>query len=205
MYPPPMPSSSPTAPISPKKRGGSSADERIHHLVEWLRSGQQLTTALAAAAFNVSRRTITRDLSYIRHALALDVSFDPSQNSYVLAAEHTALPFLAFPSLAPVLLNGETEPETDGTDRHAMIRVRYSARAIQAFVARGGSISFGALNENGTLDAYFPPYRLDEFMSYALSRGHEIEVLEPPSFRKQVHMEIRRMLSIYEGETASSA
>ncbi len=194
-----MPSSSPTNLISSSTRNGSSADERIHHLMEWLRSGERLTTALAAATFGVSRRTISRDLAYIRNVLSLDVTFDAVQNSYVLAREHTALPFLAFPSLAPVLLSGGTEPTEKGADSTTEIKVRYSARAIQGYLARGGSLDFGALNEDGTLDAFFPPYKLDEFMSYALSRGHDIEVLEPPTFRERVHKEIRRMLSIYEG------
>lgn len=166
--------------------------------MEWLRSGQRLTTAMGAATFNVSRRTIARDLAYIRDVLSLHVSFDSAQNSYVLAEEHTALPFLAFPSLAPVLLNGTQEPTHNGDDALAEIKVRYSNHAIQSYLSRGGTIDNDALNADGTLDAYFPPYKLEEFMSYVLSRGHHIEVLEPPAFRQRIHMEIRRMLSIYD-------
>jgi predicted DNA-binding transcriptional regulator YafY len=164
-----------------------------------------LTTATAADVFGVSRRTITRDIAYLRKALALDIEFDATQNTYVLATEHTALPFLAFPSLAPVLLRAETEPGLDGADPTTQIHVRYSAGAIQAYLARGGALTNGNANADGTLDAYFPPYKLDEFMSYVLSRGHHIEVLEPSDFRHRVHMEIRRMLSIYEGKDGQRA
>ena len=199
-----MSSAIPPHPISPLDHGSNSPDERVHHLLEWLRSGRRLTTALAAAAFKVSRRTISRDLAYIRTVLSLDVSFDPTQNSYVLASDHTALPFLAFPSLAPLLLSGETESKREGTDSAPEVKVRYSARAIQGYLSRGGRLDLDLLNEDGTLDAYFPPYKLDEFMSYALSRGHDIEILEPPAFRSRIHMEIRRMLSIYEGDGEAS-
>lgn len=160
---------------------------------------------MAAAVFGVSRRTITRDIAYLRNALSLDIEFDASQNSYVLAAEHTALPYLAFPGLAPILLNAETEPRLDGADPTTQIHVRYSAGAIQAYLARGGNLNDNATNADGTFDAYFPPYKLDEFMSYVLSRGHHVEVLAPFDFRHRVHMEIRRMLSIYEGKDGPCA
>ncbi|MEP0548154.1 MAG: HTH domain-containing protein [Rhodothermales bacterium] len=200
-----MPSSSPVTPISSNTRCGTTSEERAHHLIEWLRSGEKLTSATAAEVFGVSRRTITRDIAYLRNALSLDIEFDASLNSYVLASEHTALPFLAFPSLAPILLNAETEPGLGGADPSKQIHVRYSAVAIQAFLARGGNLTNGTANADGTLDAYFPPYKLDEFMSYVLSRGHHIEVLEPFDFRHRVHMEIRRMLSIYEGKDGRCA
>ena len=172
--------------------------------MEWLRSGQRLTTSLAAATFKVSRRTIARDLAYIREALSLDVSYDAAQCSYVLADEHTALPFLAFPSLAPVLLNGTLKQKGDPAVL-SEIKVRYSQHAIQGYLSRGGTLADGVFNEDGTVDIYFPPYKLDEFMSYVLSRGHHLEVLEPPAFRRRVHMEIRRMLTIYADEEAESA
>jgi predicted DNA-binding transcriptional regulator YafY len=172
-------------------------------LVEWLRSGRQLTTTLAAEAFDVSRRTVARDLAYLRDVLALEVTFDPAQNSYVLAEEHTALPYLAFPTLAPVLLDAKPTAASQG--HRATISVRYSAPAIQAYLARGGQIPHGVLNEDGTLDLSFSPHNLDEFMSYVLSRGHKLEVLGPEDFRRRVHMEIRRMLTVYEDGTPPEA
>jgi predicted DNA-binding transcriptional regulator YafY len=147
----------------------------------------------------VSRRTIARDLTRLREGLGLDVTFDPAQSSYVLAEEHTALPYLAFPALAPVLLGGRLDGASP-EDGSAVIDVRFSARAIQTYVARGGHVPDGARNEDGTLDVRFTPSNLDEFMSYVLSRGAGLEVLNPPDFRRRVHMEIRRMLALYRGE-----
>lgn len=201
---------SPATPSSLKdasRSGGStdlSASERMHLLIEWLRSGRQLTTPLAADAFGVSRRTIARDLAYLRDVLALDVTFDAEQHSYVLAEEHTALPFLAFPSLAPVLLNSRLASDVQEPGR-TTISVRFSARAIQAYLARGGGIPDGAANRDGTLDVHFFPPNLDEFMCYVLSRGHDIEILGPPDFRRRVHMEIRRMLALYQQEPSPNA
>lgn len=179
------------------------SDARQHHLLEWLRSGRRLTTALAAKAFSVSRRTISRDLAHLREAFALDVSFDTEQGTYVLAEEHTALPFLAFPSLAPVLLNARFGENT--SENGTGVCVRFSPRAIQAYVARGGRVPKGVLNEDGSLDAHFAPRNLDEFMCYILSRGHLIEVLGPPDVRRRVHVEIRRMLALYGPEPQPDA
>lgn len=189
----------------PPPRPGIPSDERVHRLVEWLRSGQRLTTSLAAEAFGVSRRTITRDLTYIREVLALNVEFSSSQRSYVLDEEHAALPFLAFPSLAPVLLNADLAPKPDEDASSETIHVRFSAPAIQAYLARGGQLPTGTRNDDGTLHARFTHHNADEFMSYVLSRGHHIEVLGPSDFRHRVHMEIRRMLEIYDGEPGSNA
>ena len=175
----------------------NSARFRIHHLVEWLRSGKPLTTSLAAQEFDVSRRTISRDLAYIRDTLSLDVSFDATQRSYVLAAKHMAIPFLAFPSLAPILISGTTESRGQHDAGISEVRVRFSARAIRGYLSRGGTIRENVLNEDGTVEVYFQLENLDEFTSYALSRGRDIEVLAPPALRHRIHMEIRRMLSIY--------
>ena len=185
-----------SAPPFPTLPIGSSAHERVHQLLEWLRSGKPLTTSVAAEAFGVSRRTIARDLACIRNSLTLDVQFDAAENSYVLATEHNALPFLAFPSLAPILFSGTTAPAQG--DSHSEVQVRFSARSIQGYRSRGGTIPEEAIREDGTVEAYFPLKNPDEFLSYVLSRGHDIEVLAPPEFRTRVHMEIRRMLSIYE-------
>lgn len=191
--PPPRPSASPL-----------SADERAHRLIEWLRSGEPLTTPLAADAFGVSRRTIARDLTHLRDDLGLDVAFDPARNSYVLAEEHTALPYLAFPALAPILLNGQLDG-APSEEESTVIGVRFSARALQAYAARGGRIPDGTRNEDGTLDVRFAPHNLDEFLSYVLSRGAGLEVLSPPDFRRRVHMEIRRMLTYYREEPTPGA
>ena len=205
MPPPVTPSSSKDAP-HPDASVDLNASERIHFLIEWLRSKEQLTTPLAADAFGVSRRTIARDLAYLRDVLALDVTFDAEQNSYVLAEEHTALPFLAFPSLAPVLLNSQLGPDAaEPEPGRTPVSVRFSALAVQAYLARGGSVPDGATNEDGSLEARFFPPNLDEFMCYVLSRGHAIEILGPPDFRRRVHMEIRRMLTLYQREPPGNA
>lgn len=199
---PPPPSSG-----SPPPAGSSefSTDERRHHLIEWLRSGRKLTTPLAADALGVSRRTVSRDLAHLRDVLLLDISFDQARETYVLAEEHTALPFLAFPSLVPVLLTSRAESEGGDEQPSGGIRVRISSRAVQAYVARGGRISEGTPNEDGSLDVYFDPQNLDEFISYVLSRGHHAEVLSPHDVRRRVHVEIRRMLTLYERTAAPDA
>jgi predicted DNA-binding transcriptional regulator YafY len=197
------PPSPPSGPPPPAGFSEFSTDERRHHLIEWLRSGRKLTTSLAAGALSVSRRTIARDLAHLRDTLLLDISFDPGQETYVLAEEHTALPFLAFPSLVPVLLDGRVEG--DGELPSGRVRVRISARAVQSYVARGGRISGGTPNEDGSLDVHFDPQNLDEFISYVLSRGHHAEVLSPDDVRRRVHMEIRRMMALYERPAAPDA
>jgi predicted DNA-binding transcriptional regulator YafY len=185
-----------------------SAVERQHHLIEWLRCGRRLTSGLAAKTFGVSRRTIARDLTHLREALTLDISFDAAEGTYVLADEHSALPFLAFPSLAPVLLGARLERGLEGTgtdSSHHCITVRFSARAIRSYIGRGGRVPEGATNEDGTLDAHFALKNPDEFICYLLSRGHHVEVLHPPDFRQRIHMEIRRMLAIYDDDVDSNA
>lgn len=182
-----------------------STDERQHYLIEWLRSGRRLTTALAADLFDVSRRTIARDLTHLRETYSLDIAFDAARGTYVLAEEHTALPYLAFPSLAPVLLDARLSQQTDGSDGADLVYVRFSKQSIQAYRARGGHVPDGTTNEDGSLDVRFAPQNLDEFMCYVLSRGHHLEVLAPQDFRQRVHMEIRRMLAIYEPACASDA
>lgn len=186
-------------------RSSIPADERLHCLIEWLRCGRKLTAAAAAAAFGVSRRTITRDLAHLRDVLSINIAFDPSQQSYVLVGEHTALPFLAFPSLAPVLLDAKPCPNFGDAEAPGSVTVRFSADAIQAYLARGGHVPPDAASEDGTLTARFHPPNLDEFTSYVLSRGHHIEVLGPADFRRRVHMEIRRMLERYDEEPESDA
>lgn len=196
--PSPAPPSGPSA--APEQNHTPDAEERVHRLIEWLRSGQRLTTPLAAAAFTVSRRTIARDLAYIRDTLGLGVAFDHEVNSYVLPEEHTALPYLAFPTLTPVLLNAQFDAPPSEQEHQPHVWLKFSARAIQTYCARGGHIPAGATNEDGTLDVRFTPRSLDEFMSYVLSRGTAVEVLAPNDFRRRVHMEIRRMLTAYEDE-----
>ena len=184
-------------PLSSNGHADLSANERRHHLFEWLRSGRDLTASLAAKSLGVSRRTIARDLAHLREALSLDISFDAAQGTYVLAEEHTALPFLAFPSLVPVLLDARINGHETGDYDAESIHVRYSAHAIQAYRARGGNVPDEVLNEDDTLDVYFAPQDQNEFMCYILSRGHHVEVLSPPAFRQRVHMEILRMLAFY--------
>jgi predicted DNA-binding transcriptional regulator YafY len=181
-------------------------DERRHHLIEWLRSGHKLTASYAADLFGVSRRTVIRDLQHLRDVLELDISFDSSLETYTLAEEHSALSFLAFPSVVPILLNGEVAPlsETPSLSPNA-VHLRFSAREIQAYIARGGSVPEELRNDDDSLDIYFTPHNLDEFIGYVLSRGHHIEVLGPNDVRRRVQMEIRRMLAIYEPEPPATA
>lgn len=185
---------------------GLSASERRHHLIEWLRSGHKLTASFAADLFDVSRRTIIRDVGHMRDVLGLDISFDASLETYTLAEEHTALSFMAFPGVLPVLLNGKVAPlERDPDLPPSAVHLRFSAREVEAYVDRGGNIPQEMRNADHTLDVYFTPTNLDEFISYVLSRGHHIEVLGPEDVRRRVYMEIHRMLDIYEGGARSEA
>ena len=183
-----------------------SADERRHHLIEWLRSCHKLTASVAADIFGVSRRTIVRDLGHLRDVLELEINFDPALETYTLAEKHSALSFLAFPSLIPILLNGEVTPLSKAPILPPdSVHLRFSAREVQSYLARGGSVPEELRNDDQTLDVLFTPHNLDEFISYVLSRGHHIEVLGPEDVRQRVLMEIHRMLGIYEYEPTPSA
>ena len=161
-----MSSTGRSALLSRRARSGTPAAERVYHLIEWLRSGQPLTTPLAAEAFGVSRRTVTRDLTYLREALSLKVRFDPAQNSYVLEDEHVALPFLPRPSLAPPFVKGRLPGNLPHDEAaYPPICVRFSTRAVQVFGATSGLDLDGDVNADGTLDVNFSPPNLDEFVS----------------------------------------
>lgn len=176
-------------------RSAPSATSRLHLLVEWLRSSRPLTTALAAEALGVSRRTVARDLNHLREALCLSVRFDPVQGTYTLDEEHNALPFVPHPDLLPTLLNATFKPPP--APEGQVVHLRFSARSVQAYEATSGIDLSGDVDAEGQLDVYYTPSNPDDLLRWVLSCGAEAEVLAPDDFRCRVQMEIRRMLEVY--------
>lgn len=193
--PPPLPQS---------LRSRYSATERLHHLIEWLRSGERLTTALAAEALDVSRRTVARDLAHLRDVLRLRVQYDSVQASYVLVDGHDALPFLPHPSIVPALVHALPGNPPDEEAEYPPVHLRLSAQAVRVHTARSGHPLAGTPNPDGTLDLHLSVPNMGEFMSWILSCGSEVEVVKPVGLRKRLLVEIQRMLRVY-GECAPSA
>ncbi len=68
---------------------------RIGWMINRLRADQPLTAGEAAAEFEVSLRTIYRDLDFARDQLAAPLEYDARQHSYVLTEKTYSLPPLA--------------------------------------------------------------------------------------------------------------
>lgn len=64
---------------------------RLQRLLEWLKSGQTLTTRLAAERFEVSQRTIASDIGHLRQ-LGVPVEYDASRFTYILQESFDNLP-----------------------------------------------------------------------------------------------------------------
>jgi predicted DNA-binding transcriptional regulator YafY len=64
-------------------------------MINRLRAGQPLTAGDAAAEFEVSLRTIYRDLDFLRDQLDAPLEYDAQQHSYVLTEKTYSLPPLA--------------------------------------------------------------------------------------------------------------
>lgn len=184
-------------------RPAPPATSRLHLLLEWLRSGRTLTTALAADTLGVSRRTITRDLNHLREALCLAMHFDPVRGTYTLGEEHAALPFIPHPDLLPTLLNGSVQPPREPDER--AVHLRFSARSVRAYEAASGVDLSDEVDEEGRLHVFFDPPIPDDLIRWVLSCGAEAEVLAPDALRCRAVMEIRRMLAIYDPDTGDTA
>lgn len=175
-----------------------TAATRLHHLIEWLRSGRPLTTTLAAEALGVSRRTIARDLAHLRHARGLAVEYEPARRTYRLGRQHAALPFIPHPDLLPAILNGVPHAHADGSSAAGAVRLRFSRRSVQAYEAASGIALSHAVDAEGRLDMQFDQPGSEDLVRWVLSSGAEAEVLAPGTLRRRVVMEIRRMLAVYE-------
>jgi predicted DNA-binding transcriptional regulator YafY len=57
---------------------------RLHHLARKLREGGAFTAGEIARHFEVSRKTITRDLNYLRDRMGYDADWSPSEKRYIL-------------------------------------------------------------------------------------------------------------------------
>ncbi|MEM1041851.1 MAG: WYL domain-containing protein [Bacteroidota bacterium] len=194
-------------PPAPRPSSDSySASGRVHRLIEWLRSGERLTTTLAAEALAVSRRTVARDLAYLRDVLGLRVEYDPAKRSYVLADGHAALPFLPHASIIPALVRAlPPGVRSDDNAEYPTVHLRFSARAVGIYTDRGGTLRSGTLNPDGTLDLYLSTPNIHELVNWVLSCGSEVEIVEPRTLRGRVRMEIQRMMEIYgAGETSAT-
>ena len=79
--------------ISRPSRNGAQL-WRCQELLEWLRSGEKLTTGRAAERFEVSSRTIASDLDYLRN-IGVPIEFDRRAGTYVLTEPFGNLPLIA--------------------------------------------------------------------------------------------------------------
>ncbi len=62
------------------------AFERMQYCARLLRAGRKVNCCLIAKHFETSRKTILRDMTFLRDRLRYDFEFDPRANSYVLRA-----------------------------------------------------------------------------------------------------------------------
>lgn len=178
-----------------------SATSRLHVLTEWLRSGRRLTTALAADALGVSRRTILRDIRHLRSALCLAVHYDPVEGTYTL--DEDLVPLIPHPELVPGLLNTTSRPDPNAA---GLVHLRFSRRSVQACAAaRGSSERAGVPEGEGHLDLFYETSDFDALVRWILFSGAEVEVVAPESLRCRVVMEIRRMLDVYQPRTGGAA
>jgi predicted DNA-binding transcriptional regulator YafY len=67
--------------------------ERLQRLIEWLRSGRRLTATLAAAAMDVSVRTIATDIRHLAE-LGVRLEFDRRERTYRLMEPVENLPLI---------------------------------------------------------------------------------------------------------------
>lgn len=65
--------------------------ERLHLIAGMLRMGQRFTAGEIARHFEVSRKTITRDLSFLRDRMRYDFFWDPSASTYRLTSAPAAV------------------------------------------------------------------------------------------------------------------
>lgn len=181
-----------------------SATSRLHFLIEWLRSGRRLTTALAAESLGVSRRTITRDMRRLRTALCLAVRYDPVEGTYTLDGDDAGLPFIPHPELVPGLLNATIRPEPE--DRAGLVHLRFSLHCVRAYAAENGPAALADIPDGEShLDLYYEVSDLDALVRWILFSGAGVEVVAPESLRCRVVMEIRRMLDVYQPRTDGAA
>lgn len=181
-----------------------SATSRLHFLIEWLRSGRRLTTALAAESLGVSRRTITRDMRHLRTALCLAVRYDPVECTYTLDEDHDALPFIPHPELVPGILNATARPEPE--DGEGLVHLRFSLRSVRAYAAANGLGDLGDIpHGEDHLDLYYEASNLEALVPWILFSGGEVEVVAPESLRCRIVMEIRRMLDVYQPRPDNAA
>lgn len=57
---------------------------RLHRIATLLRAGGQFTAAALAREWEVSRKTIVRDLDYLRQQLGYEADWDPRLSRYIL-------------------------------------------------------------------------------------------------------------------------
>lgn len=73
---------------------GRSALERIVRIHERLGNEQQITAASIAREFEMSNRTIKRDIEFMRDRLGMPIVWDAVTHSYVCTHHHDLLPLL---------------------------------------------------------------------------------------------------------------
>ena len=136
-----------------------------------------------------------RDLHHLREVLGLKVRYESTQGTYTLPPDHSALPFVPHPGLLKTILNGSPAGDLEAPNA---VRIRFSARSVQSYVAASGLDLSEHLDAEGRLEMTYAPEIEQDFLRWVLSCGSAAEVLSPFDFRCRVQMEIRRMMEVYE-------
>jgi predicted DNA-binding transcriptional regulator YafY len=104
---------------------------RMQRLIEWLRSGEQLTTRLAAETFEVSRRTVAADLDHLR-SIGVPLEYDRARETYVLTEPFENLPLIPLrrTELAAFLV-AQHALEALGDTPHAQLMEQVTARLAE--------------------------------------------------------------------------
>ena len=132
---------------------------RLHELLTALQAGETLNADQAAASFGVSRRTVARDLKYLREDLGVDIAYQASTRSYRLSAPD--------------------ELDLDGAPGHSTLAAFLVAR--HALAALGGRTDRGLLEATAQrlADALPETLRIDDLpydgvaeSSYDLAFAH---------------------------------
>ena len=115
---------------------------RLHDLLAALQAGDTLNADQAAEAFGVSRRTIARDLKFLREDLELDVIYDQPSRSY--------------------RLKNEQHTPGDGRPTHSALAAFLVAR--HALAALGGTTDHGLLEAvtERLVEALPPTLRIED-------------------------------------------
>lgn len=162
--------------------------ERLHHLVELLRSSRTLTSTQLAKALKVSRRTVFRDIQELQRR-GINVVWSELQQAY----------HLEITSVVPDL-HDDSEPFPE-TRPMQTVRVWFDER-VASVVADYRWVSSKKLNGDGSIIAEIRMSRFDDILHWILGYGERAKVLEPPELRERILDWLARMRKLYEEDDA---